>query len=1091
MKKIFLMTLVLGFCTSLIAQRTITGTVKDGSDNSLMAGVSVSIKGTSRGTATDVNGKFSLPVLTGDKELVFVFLGMKTQTIAIGNKTEIDVTMSSEESALNEVVVTSMGMSRDKRSLPTASQLVDVSKMAEVKDQNIVSSLAGKIAGVLVTPPSSSTGSARIVIRGSSSLTGNNQPLFVIDGMQVDNSDGSTGVSKNGGLDFGNGIADITSDDIESINVLKGPNAAALYGSKAANGAIIITTKKAKEGRFRVSFNSNGMYHYISQWPDFQNAYGSGHMTQMIGGTRLALITTDPDGNPYPYPGIPSLTNMINMVGNRSNGAPMIGQPYIGMNGQILSYLPQPDNVYGFYQTAYAYTNNVAVEGGNADNNYRLSLTNFSANDVVQKQNVVNRNTLTLRFYNTLIKNLILDSKITITDDNTKNRRYSNQDSYNPLYMYTILPRSLPLNQLDYYKTDAGTETFRFGDTHNPNWILNESHNEDTKMRLLTNFDLSYQLLKSLKVQLKYGREYVSFSKNEFKNKGAMGSSTDVAGYYKEGMEKSDNNTYEWRFVYNERFFEDKFSILGMLGGSRQDYFHYWNSAELQSLKQSGFAHISNSDDPPRVDESPSRHRLNSLYGSASFGYGDYIYMDLTGRNDWSSTLPRQNNSYFYPSIGISFIPTELFKVPSRVAFGKLRASYAQVGNDTGPYRIVNYYNMDSNNKFNGYQYISIDGVLANYNLKPERTRSWEFGAELHFLDNRLNADVTYYKSNSFDQIVQASMASSSGFSDKMYNSGEIENKGWEVAANFIPIDWKLFSWKIDVNYSKNTSMVKSMVTESGEIQLNEVFDAISKAKVGYPYPSLWGRTWLTDQQGRRMVNLTNGEPVMKPNTYLGNAIPDFLFSIGNTFRYRAFDLYVLVDMRKGGKLFSGTRKQAIRNGVVSGLEQDQESYWKRTTIFGDIGEYTWGGVQFKNGNGNNIITNQNIYYYDPTQYDNMTNMNPIDPNYVPTQCTQYFWPGNVGYYSDSFDELVTYDASFVKLREVSVGYNLPKKMIAKALMSNARISLVGRNLWIFYQKTPKGLDPEAAINAGNGSGVESGSLPPATTLGFDVKISF
>ena len=1098
MKKFFLLTLVCCLCTSLFAQKTITGTVRDGSDNSLLPGVSIAVKGTNRGTMTDVNGQFSISVQAGDKDLVFSFLGMRPQTVSIGNKNSMDVVMTTDEKALNEVVVTAMNISRPDRSIPFSQQGVDASKVSEVKDQNIISSLAGKVAGVMVTPPPSSTGSARIVIRGNTSFTGNNQPLFIIDGMQIDNSDGSTSVNKNGGLDFGNGASDLSSDDIESITVLKGPNAAALYGSNAANGAIIITTKKAKDGRFRVSVNSNGMYHYISQWPEFQNAFGAGHLTQMVGGTSSVLVTSDPSGNPYPYPGIPSMSGILNTIGNRSNGAPMIGQPYIGLDGVLHSYTPQPDNVYGFYQTAFAYTNNIAVEGGTVDNNYRVSLTNFNADDVVEKQNLVNRNTLTLRFFNTLVKHLTLDSKLTLTDEDTKNRRYSNQDNYNPLYMYTILPRSMTLDELKNYKTDAGTEVTTIGGSiHNPYWTINETNNQDVRTRVLANFDLSYQILPSLKLTLKYGREFILLSKDEFRNSGALGSSTDLAGYYSESLNKTNNETYEWQFLYNKRFFKD-LSVFAMVGGSQQNWYNYWNSAQLQTLKQAGFANILNSNDPPIADEGSSNKRRNSLYGSASFGWKDFVYLDLTGRNDWSSTLPPANNSYFYPSVGLSFIPTELFKVPERIMYGKLRASFAQVGNDTDPYKLTNYYNLTSTNVFQGYKYVSIDGTLANSALKPETTRSIEFGADLRFLSGRINADITYYKSNSFDQIVQASMASSSGYSQKMFNAGEIQNQGWEVALRFIPIDTKQFTWNMDVNFTHNQSMVKSMIAGLDEIQIGEVFSMLEKVKVGYPYGSLFGTNWLTDNQGRRLVDPTSGNPIPDKTVggfYLGNFNPKYLLSFGNTFKYKNIELYVLIDSRKGGKLYSGTWRQAVRNGVISGLEQDQESYWKRTTIMGDVGgNYIWGGTQFKQG-GSNPITNQNIYFFYPEMYVNgalqQGPMVPINPNYVPQQSTYYFWPGNVGYYTDSYDNLDIFDASFIKLREISLGYDFPKKLIANIKMSNARISLVGRNLWILYQKTPKGLDPEAALNAGNDQGLESGSLPPATTLGFDVKISF
>jgi TonB-linked SusC/RagA family outer membrane protein len=1087
MKKIILIVFMGCFCTTVFAQKTITGTVRDASDHlNTLPGVSIQVKGTTRGTVTDLDGRYSLTVQSGDKDLVFSFIGMKPQTISIGNKTTIDVTMDSDANMLSEVVVSALGINRENRSLTVAQQRVNAETMAEVRDQNIVSALAGKVAGVMVTPPPSSTGSARIVIRGNSSFTGNNQPLFVIDGMQIDNSDGSSSVNKSGGLDLGNGASDINPDDIEAIDVLKGPNAAALYGSRAANGVIIITTKKAKDGRFKVSASSNTMFRYISQWPAFQNAFGVGHTSQMIGTNGSSILElADTEGNLYPYPGIPSIQKVINLgsQSGRSNGGPQIGIPYIGLDGKMYTYSPQPGNVYDFYQKASTYTNNIAVEGGNIDNNYRVSLTNFRADDVVEKQNVVNKNTITARFFNRLMKNLMLDSKITVIDENTKNRRYANQSNFNPLYMYTIMPRTMTLDQLKNYKNPDGTEAVTLSGIHNPYWTINETGNSDDKTRILANFDLSYQILPGLSASLKYGREYINTKRFEYRNKGAM--STDIkerSGFYRQQTNTTNNEMYEWLLVYNQRIKD--FSVVGIFGGSRLDFNGFWDYSQIETLKQAGFPHISNSNDPSKADESISdRKRINSLYGSASFGYKDFIYLDVTGRNDWSSTLPKSNNSYFYPSVGLSWIPTEMFKVPSRIFYGKLRASFAQVGNDTSPYRLLPYYNFDSNNIFNGYRYASMATTLPDVNLKPETTRSYEVGADLRFLNGRINFDITYYKSNSFDQIVEADMAASSGYTRKMYNAGEIENKGWEVAARFIPVEIKQFTWDMDVNFTKNNSMVLSMSAPDSRIELGEsVYSLQNVIAVGYPYGSMFGNVWLTDQQGRVMVNRSDGKPVNNENTYMGNFNPDFLLSISNRFRYKDLDLYVLVDMKKGGKLYSGTMRQAVRNGVISGYEKDHEAYWVRKTIMGESGgtDDIWGGTLF-----------DNMYFYDETMYDSPTTMNPVDPNYVPQKCDWYFWPGDMGYYADGYDNLVIYDASFIKLREISVGYNLPKKWISKIKMTNARISLVGRNLWIFYQKTPKGIDPEAAISAGNGQGWESGSMPPSTTLGFDIKIAF
>lgn len=1088
MKKFFLVTLVCCFCINVIAQKTITGTVRDGLDNGPLPGASISVKGTNRGTVTDANGQFSISVQSGDKELIFSFLGMKTQTIAIGSKNSMDVVMTTDETALSEVVISALGIKRDNKSLTVAQQRVDVETISEVRDPNIVASLAGKVAGVMVTPPASSTGSARIVIRGNSSFTGNNQPLFVVDGMAVDNTDGSgrvfgsNGVDTNGGLDMGNGASDINPDDIESIDVLKGPNAAALYGSRAANGVIIITTKKAKSNRFKVSVNSSTMFRYISQWPEFQNSFGMGHVNRMVGTHSEWLQTTDPSGNLYPYPGIPVMTLITTDQGGRSNGGPMTGIPYIGLDGLIHSYSPQPDNVYGFYQKAYTLTNNINFEGGNADNNYRASLTNYSANDVVEKQNVVNKNTVNLRFFNTLIKNLTLDSKLTFVDDNTKNRRYANQSGFNPLYMYTILARSMTLDELKYYKTPAGTESVKVGGTHNPYWTINETGNEDKKMRVIANFDLSYQILPSLKASVKYGREYISANTMEFRNKGALGGGDDTAGYYRHQYNITDNSQYDWTLLFSDRFFDKALSILGTVGGQQLNVKNSWLKSEIKTLKQPGFEHISNSDDRPTSDEDIRwQKRINGLYGSLSFGWRDFVYLDLTGRNDWSSTLPPQNNSYFYPSIGISWLPTEMLGISSNKFYGKLRANYAEVGNDTDPYRLVPYLDLGSGNIFGGYKYVSLPTTLPNNQLKPERTRSLEFGADIRLFQSRVNLDVTYYSSKSYDQIVEADMSYSSGYSKRVFNAGTIQNKGWEIALNTVPVQQKNFQWSLDFNFTKNESKVLNMVPGLDQIQLGQIFDFYNVLRVGLPYGSMYGSKWVTDQQGRKMVT-ADGSPVKVDNAYLGNFNPDFMLSMANRFSWKNFDVYIFVDSKIGGKLYSGTMRQAIRNGVISGNEKEKEAYWARTVIMGESGgaDDLWGGT-----------TLNNAYIYDATQYDNVNNMNPIDPSYVPQKFTGYLWPGNVGYFADSFCSEVTYDASFVKLRELSVGYNLPKTWISKIKMSNAKIAVTGRNLWILYQKTPKGLDPEAALNAGNGQGMESGSLPPSTTFGIDIKIAF
>ncbi|GHT73543.1 SusC/RagA family TonB-linked outer membrane protein [Bacteroidia bacterium] len=1104
MRKIIFLLFLGFFCTNAFAQKTISGTVRDASDKSSLPGVSVIVKGTTRGTATDIDGNYSITVQQGDKDLVFSFIGMKSQTVLIGNKTTINVDMGADDQLLDEVVVTALGISRDAKGLTAAQQRVDAATIAEVKDPNIVSSLAGKVAGVQVTPPGSVTGSARIVIRGNSSFTGNNQPLFVVDGMIIDNNDGSRDVgSWANNIDLGNGAADINADDIETIDVLKGPNAAALYGSRAANGAIVMTTKKAKEGRFKLSVGHNQMYHYISQWPDYENAFGVGHVLQFVQGNNQ-LTRVDPEGNLLPYPGIPDMREIARNGGARSAGGPHLGQDYMGLDGLIHQYLPRPENLTDFYQTGHVYTSNIAVEGGNQDNNYRVSFTNVSSNDVVERQNLVNKNTVTMRYFNTLVKNITLDTKVTYMNDDTKNRRYSNGGSFNPTSMFIYMPRTMSLDELKSYKDEAGNEFGTLGDAHNPYWSINETSNYDNRTRVMGSADLSYQILPSLRLTLRYGKDFIFTKRNEFRNKGASGS--DSKGWYGNWVNSTDNNTYEWAAAYQDRLGD--FSLVANVGGSAYNYGWYNTWSSIPTLKIASFQHITNSDDMQTTNEDTGRKKQTAIYGSASVGYGDWIYLEATARNDWSSTLPKGNNSYFYPSVGVSWIASEMLKIPSRTFFGKFRASWAQVGNDTDPYRLATYFNMDANNVYGNYKYASFLNTLPNASLKPEITASYEIGTDLRFWNQRLTVDFTYYKSNSRNQIISAEMAPSSGYASRVYNAGEIQNDGIELSVRGIPIETRNFSWEIVGNLTKNNSKVLSMVEGVDEMTIGGNRGMENVIKVGLPYNVLKGKDWQRDQQGRKLVYRANAEPVVEQIHYFPDVNPDWQLGISNRFRYKNFDLYLLVDIKKGGYLFSATRGQGIRNAMFSGDETDRESFWYRRFIMNDGGGYPnqWGGTYM-----------DDIYFYEPAVYDENYNtyeislgpdgqyhktlLNPTgpddatnwipDPDYVPEKCEQYLLPQNVGYYADWMGSLNSYDASYVKVRELSIGYNLPKTLISKIKMTSARISLVGRNFWIISQKTPKGLDPEASVNAGNAQGMEYGALPPTTTFGFDIKVSF
>lgn len=1059
MRKLLFTFFITSFCISLWGQSVVSGTVYDASDGSPLPGVSVKIEGTTKGTITDLMGVYSLSISDSDKEISFSFVGLTTKTEKLNGRSVINVYLEENTIVMNEVVVTALGIKRDAKALSSAQQTVSTERMSEVKDQNLVSSLSGKIAGVQVTPPQSATGSARIVIRGNSSFSGNNQPLFVVDGMPIDNDVNQDNLggsnSTSGGLDMGSGAASLNPEDIESMTVLKGANAAALYGSRAANGVILITTKKASEGRFKVSVNSNAMFNYITQWPDLQNTFGIGHMAHFVGGERKYIDAET---------GLPDLRKYTE---TRSWGAPMMGQKYIGLDGKVYEYSPQPNNVYDFYKTARMLTNNISVEGGNADNNYRVSLTNVNANDVVDEQNLVNRTNINMRFYNTLFKKLTLDSKITLGSEETKNRQYLNGSAYNPLYIYIFMPRNMTLDQMTTYKNDQGREIVKFGEAHNPYWSINETENKDTKMRGLFNFDLSYQILPSLTAIAKYGREFVSVRNHEFKNNGAV---QDTKGMYREATSIIDNSVMEFLLLYDKTI--GGFSINGTLGANRTDYFGYNNWSRIASIKQSGFVHISNSDDFPTTDEHASKKRINSVFGALSVGYKSWIFADVTARNDWSSTLPIENSSYFYPSFGLSWIPTDMLNVPQSIVFGKLRASYAMVGNDTWAYRLYPTYSF--NTTYNSYTFASLPGTRPPVNLKPEKTTSFEIGADLRFLNGRINLDFTYYSAVSKDQIIDAAMIPSSGYGNQVINAGSIRNRGIELATRFLPVQKPNFSWELGANFTKNNSLVMEM-PDGKPIQLRVQWDSRIMIEEGKPYGIVRGKKWRTDDTGKRLVD-SNGEAIWIEDQELGSAVPDWLMGISNQFRFfKNFELYFLLDIKKGGGIYSGSRRKGITAGVYSGLESELEDFWVRTEILGD--QHSAGGKDLFGG-----------YKFDDTYYFTIDDAG----NYIAgDKCDVYVMPQHVGYYSDNFNEMTFYDASYVKLRELSISYNFPKKWISKAKMTNARLSLVGRNLWIIHQNTPKGLDPEAADNAGNAQGFELGGMPPNTTLGFDIKISF
>ncbi|MDT3400995.1 SusC/RagA family TonB-linked outer membrane protein [Mucilaginibacter terrae] len=1030
----------------LLAQQvSVSGKVTDAADGKPLTGVSVRVKsGGGAATMTNHDGDYTIKVPERNSELIFSYLGMNTQEVKVNGRTTIDVSMVVNQTALSTVVVTALGIKREAKSLSYSRQTMDVSTLTQAPSTNIVASLSGRIAGVQITPASTNTGSARIVIRGNNSISGNNQPLFVIDGIPVDNEagDGRVTTSGNVNLDYGNTASNINPEDVESIEVLKGPNAAALYGSRAANGAVLITTKKSVGGKFRLTINSNSTFQRITEFPDYQDQFGAGSSFKLDGSGS----TTNPQR-------IPMLS-----VFNRSWGAPLLGQPVISVNGQLKDYLAQPDNVKDFYQTAAMLTNSVAMEGGTAANNYRLSYTNYQGGSVVDGINKSSRHNANIRMQNKFTNWLDMDSKVTFINNKVVNRQYMNGSTRNPVYQYAYMVRDDQLSEFENYKDAYGNETNTHTDFLNPYWAINENPNQDVKNQLLGAFNMNAKLTSWLKLTAKLGTEMYWLNGYTFNNKGSKSSPNGSMSTLNSNLQST--NADFMVFTNNK---VGKLSVNSFIGAGTFRTKTERNDQSINSLIQPGLINLSNSGEFATVNQFSSKKIINSVYGSVSLGYNSYLYMDLTARNDWSSTLPPANNSYFYPSVGGSFIFTEAFKgltsqFKNLLSYGKIRASYAVVGNDTSPYQLTPTYRF--NGIYNGQAYASLSSTFYNPDLKPEKTGSFEYGIDLQFLKGRIAFGATHYKTSTTNQIVSAQITPTSGYNARYYNAGEIENTGTELTLSGAPLKSKDFSWTVSANYAKNNSLVKSLVDGVNSFQLNSWFGRLLVfAEVGQPYGVIRGAGWKRDEQGRKLVAAT-GLPIADPNIVLGNAMPDWTGGFSNTFRYKNFNLSLLVDVRKGGKFYSGTYRRSYISGANEASLAGREDYYLHSYIYGETAASLAGGFIFKDA-----------YFEDGT------------PN------NKYVSPQSNGF--ANIDEMQVFDASYVKLREVVLGYDLPSSLVKRLKAVSARISVSGRNLWTIYKKAPKGIDPESSVTSGNGQGIEYGSLPPFSTYGVDLRITF
>ncbi|KQR70925.1 SusC/RagA family TonB-linked outer membrane protein [Pedobacter sp. Leaf176] len=1050
--KLPIIILLLFLAQQLSAQNSIvTGTVRS-TDGEGIPGVSILVKETKKVVATDANGAFSVNV--ADKNtLVFSYIGFQTQEVLVNkNAGSLVITLQESENALNEVVVTALGISRQRKSLGYAVQELKGQDIAEAKESNLVNALAGKVAGVRVTNSQGDMGSSRVVIRGETSISGNNQPLFVVDGVPVDNSQLNSG----GARDYANAISDINADNIESISVLKGPNAAALYGSRAAAGVILIKTKtgKSKKG-VGITLNSNAVIETIATLPVYQNAFGQGSEG------KFSYVDGKGGG--------------INDGVDESWGPKLNGQliPQFYSKGVAVPFVANPDNVRDFFETGYAFNNGIAIADASDKFDYRLSYNNLKQVGVIPNSGQ-GKNNFSL---NTTLK---ITPKLSVTANANYNKLSSDNlpgtggsRSTSTMLQFTWFGRQVDINQLKNYLDENGN-TFNWNNSYysNPYWVAYENTVSQNRSRIIGSLGLNYKIIDGLNFNFRSGTDYYNDRRKIRIAYGTNG--TPFGSYTENGFTVNENNT-DATLNLNKQLNAD-FTLEALLGSNIRSRYIEQNDQSAPRLAVAGLYSLNNSRDPLISSNNYSRLKSYSVYASAQVGFRNYLFANITARNDWSSTLAAQNRSYFYPSFNGSLVLTEAFDIKGAfLDYAKIRGGWSKVGKDADPYRSVNTYVFGA--PFGSSPQLTTSATDLNPNLKPETTTSSELGAEAVFFNKRVRLDLSLYNTNSYDQILSVDVSPSTGFRSKLLNAGKINNKGIEVQLGLTPVK-KQFTWDIDVNYAANRSKVVEL--DAAGLLQNYVIASNSAqviAAVGQPYGTLYGNAYLRDANGSIVVNATGSPQTDPTKRVLGKYTPDWIGGIYNTFSYKGFSLGVLVDASFGGSIYNGTYATGTYTGVLASTLPG------RAAEYGGISYYYPGNVK---ANGTVRLTGTApagvAVYDDGIIFDGVTADGKKNEKILPAQ--QYYKSFR------TIDEANIFDASYVKLREVKLSYNLPSKWLKPLNLQGVSVSLVGRNLWIIHRNV-EDIDPEVAFNTGNGQGLESLSNPTTRSYGLNLNIKF
>ena len=1067
-KRLFLtFTLFLVLLGSVFAQeRIITGRVTSADDGSPLPGVNIVVTGTTNvGTISDVSGKYSLKVPAGFKALDFTFIGMKSQSVTIGASNIIDVVLETSAEMMDEVVVTALGIQRQVKALGYAQQEIGTAALSASRETNLTSFLTAKVAGVQISKTSSGTGgSSAITIRGAKSLLGNNQPLFVVDGVPITNIGHSSGGAW-GDKDLGDGIGDINPEDVESMSVLKGPNASALYGARGSNGVILITTKTGQKKKgIGVEINSNTSFETLNLIPTYQNKYATGYEETNLYGEMVEI----PAGSGKFY------ETMDTWHGD-SWGPPLDGKRTIvdpfaypaDMFTRTLVLLPQPaNNVRDFYQTGINTANTVSISGSNDKTSARLSIGNTTNKGIIPNW-TMNKQTVVLNANSQLTDYLSFNGKINYIRDEGNNRPTLGASSDNVTSTFVTMGRYVPMSWLKEYYEKTKLPGSWPGVSYNPYYVVNELKNHDTKDRIIGQVSATLKLAPWLSILGRAGTDYYTQKQDQTWPVGSKGGDNYLGRVYNILRTVKDYNADV--ILTANKAISSSFNINLSVGSSILYQQRTTQSLDSRVFKAPGVYDVGNCKDI-RPYSYLSRKEMQSVYFTGQLAYANYLFLDVTGRNDWSSALGVDNYSFFYPSVSTSFVFTDAFKeIPTNIlSFGKIRASWAQVGNDSDPYLTMNGYG-STTTTYAGQGLSWMNERIPLYNLKNELTESWELGSDLRFLDSRIGLDFTYYNGRTTNQIVPVNVSNASGYTTVVINAGEVQNKGMEVALNLNPVKTSSgFSWDINANFSQNKSTVVSLAPGIESLTLaGDVYPNVIEARPGQAYGNIVGYGFKRAPDGQRIVI----DGVYQPSTtqqVLGNITPDWIGGLNNIFSYKGLTLNILLDFVQGNEISSSTKYQMEAKGTGAWTVEG-----RRPVDIGPDGKQMPevgildGVKEVKDGEGN-------ITY--------VTNDVAVNG--------QNYWAmrawGEIG------EEFVL-DGSYISLREIMLTYTFSPSFLKKTPFAGITVSAVGRNLMYLEEHMQgMGISPESAPNTSSGyAGTEMISMPTTRTWGFNVKLNF